>query len=113
MFGSKNEEAEKFVKDAKWDKLGKKYVCGDDAARLAAAEALKNSHADEAYNYLIDLLKDSNKDVQLAAIKSLGISGTDRAVAQLQWVLSKVPESDKVRLDAIHDSIAKVRGKKR
>lgn len=113
MFGSKSDEAEKLVAEKKWDKLQKKYVLGDDASRLAAAEALKNGVADEAYNFLIDLLKDSNQDVQLAAIKSLGVAGTDRAVAQLQWVLTKVPASDTVRIAAIQDSITKVRNPKR
>lgn len=113
MFGNKTDDVEKLVKGCKWEKIEKKYVRADDASRLAAAKALADSKADEGYNLLIDLLKDTNPDVQLAAIKSLGACASDRAVTQLQWVITKTPETDKERLEAIQTAIDSIRDRKR
>lgn len=111
MFGNKSEEAEKLVKEGKWDKLSKKFLNGNDEERLAAAKALSTSHADEAYNALIDLLKDSNHEVVMAAVLSLSANATDRAASQLQWLLTKTPATDKALCDAIQAAISNVRGK--
>lgn len=113
MFGGKGSEIEKMVKSGKWDKIEKKYLHSTDENRLALAKALYDSPADEAYNALVSLIKDSNPDIQLEAIKSLGNTGSERAAAQLQWVLEKVDPSNTVTVAAIKDSIVKVRSKKR
>lgn len=113
MFGEKGQEIEKLVKGGKWDKIEKKYLHSSDENRLALAKALSTSPADECYNALVDLIKDDNHEVQLEAIKSLGATGSERAVAQLQWVLAKTPESDTKTVQTIQDAIAHVRSKKR
>lgn len=113
MFGEKGSEIEKLVKGGKWDKIEKKYLHSNDENRLALANALCESPADECYNALVDLIKDDNKEVQLAAIKALGATGSERAVAQLQWVLAKTPESDTKTVTAVQAAIAHVRSRKR
>lgn len=113
MFGDKEQEVEKLVKGGKWDKIEKKYLHSNDENRLALAKALSSSPADECYNALVNLIKDENPEVQLEAIKSLGATGSERAVAQLQWVLAKTPEGDTKTIQAVQDAIAHVRSRKR
>ncbi len=113
MFGDKDAEIEKLVSTGKWDKIEKKYLYSNDEKRFALARALSTTFADEGYNALVSLIKDENSEVQLEAIKSLGKTGSDRAAAQLQWVLAKTPPSNSATIAALQAAIAQVRGKKR
>lgn len=111
--GDKSQEVEKLVSKGKWDKLEKKFLYSNSDNRLALAKALSQSSADEGYNLLVTLIKDEDHDVQLAAVKSLGATGSDRAASQLQWVLAKTPQTQTDTIDALQTAINSVRGKKR
>ena len=109
----KEQELEKLIKADKWDKIEKKFFYADPVHRLILAKGLAAvSEKDECYNMLFELIKDDDKDVQLAAVKSLGICGTDSAVARLQWVLNRTPESETKLIEEIHDAIKVLRDKK-
>ncbi|MFZ2539639.1 MAG: HEAT repeat domain-containing protein [Oscillospiraceae bacterium] len=113
MFGDKDAELEKWISTGKWDKIEKKFLYSNDENRLTLAKALSTTSADEGYNALVSLIKDENKDVQLEAIKSLGVTGSERAAAQLQWVLAKTPPTNTATIAALQAAITKVRTKKR
>lgn len=113
MFGDKENEIEKMINGGKWDKIEKKFLYSTDENRLALAKALTVTSADEGYNALVTLIKDTNPQVQLEAIKSLGATGSERAAAQLQWVLAKTPPTNTAMVAALQAAITKVRLKKR
>lgn len=112
MFGMSS-DIKTLVEKGKWPKVEKSVRSNDSAARAEAAKALSASKADEAYNLLIDLLKDSDPNVQMEAIKSLGVVGSTRAADQLQWVLDRTPETDTARIAELRNSITQVRSRQR
>lgn len=107
----KGSDIEKCVKAGKWDKIEKKYLGSSDENRLELAIALGTTSADEGYNALINLIKDENPKVQLEAVKSLGLISGERAVGQLQWLLSKTPATNKELQDAINTSVTQIKAR--
>lgn len=112
MFGSKAEKIEKLILKGKWDDLGDKYVSSDTETRLILAQECAKSTDYKVNNILSILLRDSDDQVKLAAIRSIGVTGTDRETAQLEWLLSNTPESKKEVIATLQESISKVRHKK-
>ena len=101
---------EKLVQKKHWDKL-RKHIDGKKEEKLDLAQACSISDADECCNILVSLLHDNDQDVQLAAVKSLGIIGNDHATVQLQWLRSKAEPGQTELIDAIHLAIKSVRNK--
>ena len=111
MSGSKEQQAAKaakLVKRQRWGKIGKMLEKGDPETRIALASELGNTTDDNAFNYLISLLKDTDEKVQLQAVKSLGVHGEDRAKTFLQNMMSSLPKEKKELADAIRESIAQI-----
>lgn len=110
LFGEKS--MEHLVKAHKWDKLEKKASHGDTALRAEIATLCGTSKDDEAYNLLIRLTSDPEKDVQLAAIKSLGEVGRESAIAHLQWLSSHIPEERTEEQKMIQQAMNKIKTRK-
>ena len=99
------------IQKGKWDKAARKVAHGDAALRLAAAKACSCSDCDECYNILIDLLKDPDEQVQLAAIESLGKTAGDRASTHLTWLENHTAEDKKEIHAAIHTALGQIRSR--
>ncbi len=112
MFGSKAEKIEKLVLKGKWDDLGDKYINADTETRLILAQECAKSTDYKVNSILSILLRDPDENVKLTAIKSIGVTGTDRETAQLEWLSSNTPDNKTEILAALQESILKVRGKK-
>lgn len=108
MFGSN--DFEHMVKKQQWEKIKKRAEKADDKARLAIASACGTSSPDdeEATNLLITLLRDTNADVVMQAVKSLGLVGTKSSKTYLQYLTEHQPEGDSPLKDAVQDSIDKI-----
>lgn len=112
MFGNAEKKIEKLIRKGKWEDLSKKFLAANAETRLILAEQCGKSNEPGVNSVLNKLLRDPDERVQLAAVKSIGITGTDHEVAQLQWLLSNTSEDKKELISALHDSISKVRGKR-
>ena len=112
MFGSKREKYEKMVAKNQWDKLAKDVQGNDPQKKLWIAQACANSNDDGSFNALSILIRDSDEQVQKEAIRSLGVMGNDHATAELQWILTKIPEDRKETIEVAHDALRKVRERK-
>ncbi len=91
MFGSGKDQFVKLVEKNRWDALNKKLSGANKQTRLEIAEACSHSSEDESMNIMIRLLTDSDPDVQLQAVKSLGISGRANAKSHLTWLSNHLP----------------------
>lgn len=111
MFESKEQKMLKFLQKENWEKIEKNYLNGDDATRLALAEACGNISNNISVNVLGILIRDKDKRVQLTAVKNLGKIGSEHHVAELQQLMQKVGPEDKELTDAIHTAIKAVRVK--
>jgi len=112
MFGSKQSKIEKLVLKGKWDKINKKYLNGDAKTRLLLAQACAKAKDMGVNNILAVLLRDPDEKVQLAAIKSIGITGRDHEAAQLQWIIENTPAEKTEIIDAAKEAFSMVRGRK-
>ena len=78
LFGSIEKKMEKIKAlgtKGNWQKLVKIAGNKDASLRAAAATALSSIKADESYNTLVNLTRDSDKSVRKAAVVALGILG--------------------------------------
>jgi len=112
MFGSKEKKIEKFILKGQWDKISKKYLNADVETRLLLARQCEKSKDDEVNNILSVLIRDVDERVQIAAIKSMGVTGKDHETAQLQWILSNTPESKKEVIAAAKEALSMVKGRR-
>lgn len=114
MFGGKQEKLEKLVKKNQWDKINNHYVNSNDTeTRRLLAEACGLSTDDGAFNTLTILVRDADRNVQLAAIASLGKVGKEEhASTELRWLLDKLGDSDAEMSEAIHNALNAMRGRK-
>lgn len=112
MFVGKAKEIERLVEKHHWDKIGKKLEGADAQTKCALAVACGGSHDEAAANCLINLLKDSDEDVQLKAVESLELVGSESAKTHLMWLYGKLPEEQEAIRKAILDAIEKI-GKRR
>ena len=112
MLDAKGQEIAKMIKSGKWSKIDKKFLNSNDENRLALAKALSTTSADEGYNALINLMTDSNLEIQREAVISLGLTASERAASQLQWLLTKIDASNTDTEKAIRESIAQIRARK-
>lgn len=112
MFGSKERKIERMVLKAKWDKLNKMLAKADADTRLLIATECQKATNPGVNSILSLLIRDGDKRVQIAAIKSLGVTGTSHEASQLDWLLSNTPEDQTDVIEAIHESLPKIRGKR-
>lgn len=112
MFGSKEQKVLHLIQKGKWEELNRRYLNSDAETRLMLAQECSKANDPGVNSILTTLIRDSDKRVQLAAVKSIAITGKDHEVAQLQWLLSNTPEENGELLIAIHEAISNVRGKR-
>ena len=112
MFGSKQEKIEKMVKKNDWTKLNKECSRADAKTCVMIAKACAASNEDGSFNLLSILIRDADEQVQREAIRSLGETGNDHATAELQWIMTKIPEGNKETLKVAHDALEQVRQRK-
>jgi hypothetical protein len=112
MFGSKESKIEKMVQKGKWDKLNKMLRKDDVETRLLIAKQCEKSESPNVNSILALLIRDDNQKVQLAAIKSISVTGKDHEAAQLQWLLSNTPEKETEVIKALHEALPKITGRR-
>lgn len=112
MFGSKEKKIENLIRKGKWEALSKKFLKADAATRLVLAQECAKAGDPGVNSLLSTLIRDEDEKVQLAAVKSIAITGKDHEVAQLQWVLSNTPESNTELTEALHNAISNCRGRR-
>lgn len=112
MFGNKTNKMRHMVDRHEWDKLLKKYGTLTAEEKVQLAEACGTSDADESGNMLITLVKENDKQIQLAAIKSLAAVGGQNAKTTLQWLMGRLTD-DKADLKApMLDAVEKIGARK-
>lgn len=112
MFGSKEKKIEKLIKKGKWEIISKKYLNGDNETRLLLAIECGKSSDPGVNSILTTLIRDKDPKIQMETVKSLSKIGRDHEVAQLQWLLSQVPEDNNEFREEIQHAIASCRGKR-
>lgn len=112
MFGSKESKIARLIKKGKWEILSKKYLNADTETKKILARECAKAKDSGVNSILSTLTRDSDPQVQLEAVKALAVTGKDHEVAQLQWVLSQVPEDNKEMKEAVEHAIASCRGRR-
>ncbi|MGR3176569.1 MAG: HEAT repeat domain-containing protein [Candidatus Anammoxibacter sp.] len=83
----------------KFKKLKKKLYAKDPNIQTAAAVSLLNLEYQDAFELLIDILKDAkNKEITISVLKSFGFTGDDRAMGQIIPLLDN--KKERIRLAA-------------
>jgi hypothetical protein len=113
MFFNNENQMEQMVKKNQWDKIAKKLHTADVQSKVALAAACGSSFNENSSNILIDLLKDSDENVLLQAVKSLGAVGHENAKTHLLMLSDHLPDGKDTLKDAIRESIAKLNISKR
>jgi hypothetical protein len=112
MFGSKEKKISRLIQKGKWEELNKKFLNSDTETKIMLAQECSKATDPGVNSILTTLIRDSDKRVQLAAVKSIAMTGKDHEVAQLQWLLSNTPEENKELIAAVQEAISKVRGRR-
>ena len=73
------------------------------------AQACTENCYRETYDILACLIREEDRDLQLASIKGFAANKDARASVHLQWLRNKVDPSDKEMLSAIADAMAACR----
>jgi HEAT repeat protein len=108
MFGNNADQMGHLVEKHQWEKVDKKLNGADAEAKVALAAACANSSDEEASSCLISLLNDSDESVQIQAIKSLGIIGSENAKTNLQWLSDHLPAGKDAVKTAAREAIAQI-----
>lgn len=109
MFGGGSDHFVKMAEKGKWDSLNKKLNGANKQTRLEIAEACSHSSDDESMNILVRLLTDDEPDVQMQAVKSLGISGRPSAKSHLSWLRDQLPAQGREEIkQAIKEAFAAI-----
>lgn len=111
LFGSKENKIARLIKKGKWDVLSK-YLNGDTETKILLARECAKSNNPGVNSLLSTLLRDNDPKVQLEAVKALAVTGKDHEVAQLQWLLSQVPEDNRELKEAVEHAIGNCRGRR-
>jgi len=112
MFGSKESKIANLIKKGNWDVLSKKYLNADSDTKVTLARECAKANDPGVNSLLTTLTRDSDPKVQLEAVKALAVTGKDREVAQLQWMLSQVPAENKELKEAVEHAIGSCRGRR-
>ncbi len=92
MFSNDKNQMETLVKNRKWDKIGNKLHGATAQSRLDCAVACGDSSEEDALHVLIKLLNDSDENVQIQEIKSLGAIGGENAKKHLRYLSEHLPD---------------------
>ena len=105
LFGSKKDKIEAMGKKGKQTpKLCAYCFDRDPEIRVAAATAVGKTKGDAGYNALVNLLRDEEVSVAVAAAKALGEMGSKNALEHLRYVIN---HSDNAELqEACRNSMA-------
>jgi len=112
LFGSKESKIARLIKKGKWEVLSKKYLNADSDTKIILARECAKANDPGVNSLLSTMLRDKDPKVQLEAVKALAVTGKDHEVAQLQWLLSQVPEDNKELKDAVEHAIGSCRGRR-
>ena len=105
-------------KIAKWAAKGKQteQLCEmcfdlDPEIRALAATAVGHTKGDRGYNCLINLLRDDEIDVQLAAAKALDMMGSKNAIEHLRYAANHTDNAEfkQLCLDVVSNLVAKMK----
>jgi len=99
---AENNKYEKIIKKAQ--KLDKKEK--NAALVVAAIEALATIKRDECFNYIVEHIRDTNKEIRIAAIKGLADIGYDRGKTHIMHMIQS--ETDPDILAALKDAERKL-----
>ncbi len=89
LFGSKKDKiASMAAKGKQTPKLCEYCFDRDPEIRAAAAEAVGKTQGDAGYNALINLLRDEEPKVAIAAAKALGEMGSKNAIEHLRYMIN-------------------------
>ena len=113
MFGlgvkmSQEEKMIKLVKKGDWGSLSG-YLEKDTETKVNLSKACANSYSSDCMNILLLLIEEPEKEVKLAAVKSLSAVGTDHETAALQQLLMKTPKENVELRDAITTAVQVMR----
>lgn len=109
LFGGGGNEMEQLVNKHQWDKISKKLHSADAQSKASLATACGASMDEDSLNTLIKLLSDSDDNVLMQTVKSLGNVGGDNAKTHLQSLYGRLPDDKDSLKKAILDSIAKIK----
>lgn len=112
MFGNGGNQIVHMVQKHQWDKIEKKLQNADAQTKAAFAAACGESSDEEAVTHLINLLQDSDENVLLQTVKSLGAIGHDNAKTHLQWLANNLPEGKQEIQKGIGEAFAKITSRK-
>lgn len=108
MFGNGGNQMVHMVQKHQWDKIEKKLQSSDAQTKTALASACGESSDEEASTVLLNLLQESDENVLLQTVKSLGAVGHDNAKTNLQWLSTSLPGDKKELQEAISEAITKI-----
>lgn len=108
MFGNNGNQMEQMVKKHNWDKIEKRLQGSSAQLRLELATACGNSSDASASNFLINLLRDNDENVQIQAVKSLGMIKSENAKTSIRMLFEQLPEGKSTLREAIRESIAMI-----
>lgn len=101
-----NRKIEKFTKSGKIDKLIGIADGKDIDLSKEAIAALATIRKDESFNYLVVNLRNSKKEIRLAAIKALGEIGYPRGRTHLAHIVET--DSDNEIIEAAREAALKL-----
>ena len=78
-----------FGEKKKWKKLQKLALHKDPEIRAAVATALGPIRVDEAYNTLVDLVRNGDINVRKAAVMALGVNGRKAGAEHIRNIMTQ------------------------
>jgi len=108
MFGDKMGKVEKAIEKQNAKALIDLADTKDTALRLAAIAGVGKVGGDDAANYLITQLADSDSQVRIAVAEALGVMGNMHTKAHISAQLNK--ETDPLVREAISKAMKNIKG---
>lgn len=112
LFPTKKEKIAKWAAKGVQHELLCEYCFDmDPEIRALAAAAVGNTKGDRGYNCLINLLRDDEIDVQIAAAKALDMMGSKNAIEHLRYAAAHTDNAEfkALCLNAVSNLVAKMK----
>ena len=106
IFGDKMKQVERATEKRKSAKLIELAQCKKNDVRLAAIRGLGKAGGEEAINFLVTQLRNSDSQFRAAAATSLGEIGDPHAKAHIHGALRY--EKDESTIKAMHTALGKL-----
>lgn len=106
FFGDKMKKVERATEKRKSKQLIELAQCKKDDVRLAAIRGLGKAGGEEAINFLVTQLRNSDPQFRAAAALSLGEIGDPHAKAHIHGALRY--EKDEATVKAMHTALGKL-----